>query len=275
VIGPPDFLRMGPPDFLGMDPPNFLGMGPPAGAAFRARQPAIPHAAAAPGAERRCQPRRKIFRGNPHPTPAPDRGADALCGARHSVHTPSRGLRSAHRAIRYRRAFFSRGRWMARRQLTVQRHEEIKRRLAEGRSVREIASALKCSRRLVREIRDGQRDTHKTAPAPDPLWMSQLEWPAILHDHGLGFPLKFLWDERAKTLTTYSNFWKQFYRKFPQCRKDGVTARTFEPGERVEVDYAATQSSGTTSRPARSTRPTCSSPGSASVSCCSRGLRRT
>jgi hypothetical protein len=68
--------------------------------------------------------------------------------------------------------------------------------------------------------------------------MSQLEWPTILHDHGLGFPLKFIWDERAKTLTTYSNFWKQFYRKFPQCRKDGVTARTFEPGERVEVDYA-------------------------------------
>jgi IS30 family transposase len=44
---------------------------------------------------------------------------------------------------------------MARRELTVQRHEEIKRRLAEGRSVREIASALSCSRRLVREIRDG------------------------------------------------------------------------------------------------------------------------
>jgi hypothetical protein len=127
---------------------------------------------------------------------------------------------------------------MARRQLTVQRHEEIKRRLAEGRSVREIANALKCSRRLVREIRDGQRATHKTAPTPDPLWMSQLEWPTILHEHGLGFPLKFIWDERAKTLTTYSNFWKQFYRKFPQCRKDGVTARTFEPGERVEVDYA-------------------------------------
>ena len=47
----------------------------------------------------------------------------------------------------YRHAFFSHGRgWMARRELTVQRHEEIKRRLAEGRSVREIASALSCSR---------------------------------------------------------------------------------------------------------------------------------
>jgi hypothetical protein len=127
---------------------------------------------------------------------------------------------------------------MARRELTVQRHEEIKRRLAEGRSVREIAAALSCSRRLVREIRDGVRSTHETAPAADPLWMSQLEWPVIIHELGLGFPLKFIWDERAKSLTTYSNFWKQFYRKFPQCREDGVTARTFEPAERVEVDYA-------------------------------------
>jgi hypothetical protein len=44
--------------------------------------------------------------------------------------------------------------------------------------------------------------------------------------------------QKAKSLTTYSNFWKRFYRKFPQCREAGVTARTFEPAERVEVDYA-------------------------------------
>jgi hypothetical protein len=81
---------------------------------------------------------------------------------------------------------------MARRELTVQRHEEIKRRLAEGRSVREIAAALSCSRRLVREIRDGVRATHETAPAADPLWMSQLAWPVIIHELGLGFPLKFI-----------------------------------------------------------------------------------
>jgi hypothetical protein len=55
LLDPPDFLGMGPPDFLGMDPPNFLGMGPPAGAAFRARWRAFLHAAAASGAERRCQ----------------------------------------------------------------------------------------------------------------------------------------------------------------------------------------------------------------------------
>jgi Homeodomain-like domain len=52
---------------------------------------------------------------------------------------------------------------MARRKLTVDRHEEIKRRLADGRSLREIATAWGCSRRLVRQIRDGERLTHETA----------------------------------------------------------------------------------------------------------------
>jgi hypothetical protein len=68
--------------------------------------------------------------------------------------------------------------------------------------------------------------------------MAQLDWPTIIHDLGLGHPLKFLWEERAQHLTTYSNFWKLFYRKFPQYREASVTAREFEPGERVEVDYA-------------------------------------
>jgi Helix-turn-helix domain len=128
---------------------------------------------------------------------------------------------------------------MALRSMTVQRYEEIRRRLAEGRGLREIARALGCSRRTVREVCDGER---RSPDAPksigDPLWMSQLDWPTIIHDLGLGHPLKFLWEEKAQSLTTYSNFWKQFYRKFPQYREATVTAREFTPGERVEVDYA-------------------------------------
>jgi Homeodomain-like domain len=92
--------------------------------------------------------------------------------------------------------------WMARRKLTVDRHEEIKRRLADGRSLREIATALGCSRRLVRQIRDGDRLTHETAASPDPLWMAQLEWPVIIHELGLGHPIKFISEERAKALNS-------------------------------------------------------------------------
>ncbi len=128
---------------------------------------------------------------------------------------------------------------MALRSMTVHRYEEIRRRLAEGRSLREIARALGCSRRTVREVRDGERlSPDQSKSMGDPLWMAQLDWPTVIHDLGLGHPLKFLWEERAQSLTTYSNFWKQFYRKFPQYREASVTAREFEPGERVEVDYA-------------------------------------
>src|SRR6201996_529711 len=125
------------------------------------------------------------------------------------------------------------------RSMTVGRYEEIRRRLAEGRGMREIARALGCSRDTVREVRDGARQS-PDAPksSSDPLWMLQLDWPAIVHDLGLGHPLKFIWEEKAQHLTTYSNFWKQFYRKFPQYRQASVTAREFEPGERGEVDYA-------------------------------------
>lgn len=128
---------------------------------------------------------------------------------------------------------------MALRSMTVQRYEEIRRRLKQGRGLREIARALGCSRRTVREVRDGQRCSPDAAmPSVDPLWMSQIDWAAVVHDLGLGHPLKFLWQEKARQLTTYSNFWKQFYRKFPQYREATVTAREFAPGERVEVDYA-------------------------------------
>src|SRR5258707_13142736 len=84
---------------------------------------------------------------------------------------------------------------MGLRSMTVGRYEEIRRRLAEGRGVREIARALGCARETVREVRDGERvspDARK--PSSDPLWMSQLEWPTIVHDLGFGHPLKFIWE---------------------------------------------------------------------------------
>lgn len=121
----------------------------------------------------------------------------------------------------------------------MDRHKEIEQRLAQGRTLREIARALKCSRRTVREVRDGLRGSPELSKVSTaPLWMSQVDWPQIVHDLGLGHPLKFLWEERARDLTSYSNFWKQFYRKFPQYRQASVTAREFAAGERVEVDYA-------------------------------------
>jgi transcriptional regulator with XRE-family HTH domain len=129
---------------------------------------------------------------------------------------------------------------MGQRRLTVARYEEIKRRLAEGRGLREIARALGCSRNTVREIRDGLINSPaETAERLEPAWMLQLNWKQVIDDLAMGHPLKLIWEEQAQTLTTYPNFWKQFYRKFPEYRlPEGTTAREFSAGERVEVDWA-------------------------------------
>ena len=69
---------------------------------------------------------------------------------------------------------------MGSRSMTVRRHEEICRRLNEGRGLREIARALGCSRRTVREVRDGERGSpDRPKSLREPLWMAQLEWPSI------------------------------------------------------------------------------------------------
>ena len=96
------------------------------------------------------------------------------------------------------------------RRLTVARYEEIQRRLAEGRGLREIARALGCSRTTVREVRDGLRGSPAHLPErTEPAWMLQLNWPQVIEDLGMGHPMKLIWEENAERLTTYPNFWKQ------------------------------------------------------------------
>ena len=104
---------------------------------------------------------------------------------------------------------------MAGRRITVAKYGEVKRLLAAGRRVREIARVLKISRNTVRAVRSGELGSPDQARAlPDPLWMSAVEWPAVIHDLSQGHPLKFIWEERAKSAITYPNFWKHFYRQF-------------------------------------------------------------
>ena len=69
---------------------------------------------------------------------------------------------------------------MGRRKFTVDRFKEIERLLAEGRGVREIARALNCSRDTVRQVRDGRCTPEHRQRSVDPLWMTQLAWPAII-----------------------------------------------------------------------------------------------
>jgi len=128
---------------------------------------------------------------------------------------------------------------MARGKLSIMKYEEVKRLMGLGLSDRQISKSLRCSRNTIKGIREG------SVPSPaapkvieGPIWAKQVNWEEICREKGLGHALKFIWEERAKEKTTYSNFWKQFYRKFPQLRDATVVHREFKPGEYCEVDWA-------------------------------------
>lgn len=81
---------------------------------------------------------------------------------------------------------------MSQRVLTVDRHKEIERLLADGRGVREIKRALKCLRQLVRQIRDGLHGSpDQRRSTADPPRMAQVNWPEIVHDLGLAASRRF------------------------------------------------------------------------------------
>lgn len=120
--------------------------------------------------------------------------------------------------------------------LSITQLEDIKQKIQEWLSDRQIAKAVGRRRTLISEIRSGDFVFEYKSKFPD--WMSHLKWDEILKDIGLKHPIKFIWDEYAKDVTSYSNFTKYLYKKYPYLKYDLYTHREFNPGERVEVDWA-------------------------------------
>lgn len=128
---------------------------------------------------------------------------------------------------------------MARREMTVERFEEIKGLIELGQSDRQIARSLQVRRTKVAEIRRGEAaDPGLPKVFKDPLWAEGVDWQSVKEELGYKHPLKFIWEEKAQAKTTYSNFWKFFYKKFPHLKEALSVSREFNPGERAEVDWA-------------------------------------
>lgn len=132
---------------------------------------------------------------------------------------------------------------MARRTWTVARVEEIQRLIGEGLSDRQVARTLRCRRTRVRDIREhgenfGGAVVLTPQDPPEPAWASRVEWAAVVSELGRGFEIKRIWEERAKDVTSHSNFWKYLARRYGYLLKQTVTLREFDPGTHCEVDWA-------------------------------------
>lgn len=128
---------------------------------------------------------------------------------------------------------------MSRKELTMDRFAEIKRKLELKIPVIKIAESERCTERTVRNIRDGV-----TMVAPEsrallgPPWAEQVDWQGILQEALDGHAFKLIWSEKAEDKVGYKAFLDQFHKRYPQYKKATIVHRFFEPGERCEVDYA-------------------------------------
>ncbi len=127
---------------------------------------------------------------------------------------------------------------MARKRITEMRKEEIGRLLGMGMSVRNISQILKCSRKTVRKIRDGDKTSFEICGEyREGVWAEGVYWEGVLAEYRKGHPLKYIWEEGFSEKSTYISFWRYFYKRFPLERKASVTHREFTPGQRCEVDW--------------------------------------
>ncbi len=53
--------------------------------------------------------------------------------------------------------------------------------------------------------------------------MVQDKWDDVIQDIALKHPLSLIWEDSVKHLTSYSNFTRYLYKKFPQIKiKDSI-----------------------------------------------------
>lgn len=113
--------------------------------------------------------------------------------------------------------------------------EDIKLKIEQGLSDRQIAKAVGRRRTLIAEIRSGELKSITAEKFPR--WMEGISWDLVIKDFR-NHPLKFIWEDHAREFTSYSNFTKYFYKKFPYLKNEFIPTKEYIAGEKSEVDWA-------------------------------------
>ena len=120
------------------------------------------------------------------------------------------------------------------------RYLKIKSMLEAGVSVRQISQILSCCDKTVKKVREGEiiNPSTRSSVREVPGWSQAICWDEVLLDVGKRHLLSDLWAEKCLEQISYSQFTREFHLRFPLHGKKIITHREFNPGDRVEVDYA-------------------------------------
>jgi hypothetical protein len=114
-------------------------------------------------------------------------------------------------------------------------YEDIKQKIAQGLTDRQIAKSVGRRRATISQIRKGMFKFEEQQKLPD--WTGLINWEDVINNINLKHPVSLIWEDSASQLTSYSNFTRYVNKKFPQLNIAEYTHRQFNPGERVEVDW--------------------------------------
>lgn len=120
--------------------------------------------------------------------------------------------------------------------ITMAMFDDIKQKIANNLSDREIARTLKKRRSLIAEIRNGEFKPDFGVRSPK--WALGLNWDEILKEIGHRHSLKDIWCEAASEVISYEQFTRYLHQRYPFLKREFVVPRDFKPGERAEVDWA-------------------------------------
>ena len=129
---------------------------------------------------------------------------------------------------------------MSRVKMDSQRYKRIKSKIDVGLSVNKVSQLEGCSRRTVRQIRDGDiiDPSIVVRVYSIPAWASPLNWDEIYDEIVNGGQCRYdVWEERQLEVS-YSQFSRYFNQRFHFKLNKVSTPRHFEPGESIEVDYS-------------------------------------
>ena len=129
---------------------------------------------------------------------------------------------------------------MSRRIMDEKRYQTIKEYLQAGVGINQICKIVGATKRTIQQVRDGviQRPSEMLCQREVPVWSHSVDWEKVLSELRSGHYLKYIWEERWSEQISYSQFTREFHKKFPNEGKEVVTRREYRAGEYLEVDYA-------------------------------------